>query len=174
MPTKQLIMGSPSTNALTSGVWYMVMGQGGWSGAGYNPIEVVPTACTFSNLSLQALTAPGGATSRTLTLYKNGSATALVATLSGANTSVTDTTHSVSCSAGDLVGYYITKSGSPAASTGSWCITMTPSVDGENVYMGNTVGYAPAAGKYVSPMIALQAGGALESQAEMCFHVLVL
>jgi hypothetical protein len=63
--------------------------------------QPIDRAITVRNWHVKLTTAPGGAVSRTFTLYKNGGATALTLSITGAATSGSDTTHEVSFAAGD-------------------------------------------------------------------------
>ena len=65
-------------------------------------------------------TAPGGAATRTLTIRKNGVATALTVTLTGAETTKTDAVNTVTYNQFDLLSLLQTQSvgPSPAASSG--------------------------------------------------------
>lgn len=82
---------------------------------------VMPTAGTLSNLYVN-ISANASTTSFTVTLNKNGSTTALVATCTGLTTGVfSDTTHSVTCLAGDLITF---QTQSTSVGVGSGCISM--------------------------------------------------
>ena len=63
----------------------------------------VPRAGTARNLRVVLTTAPGGSDTNTLTVYKNGSATALAVAITGASTTGSDLADSVSFAAGDTI-----------------------------------------------------------------------
>jgi hypothetical protein len=73
----------------------------------------------MSNLYVALSAAVGGTDSRTFTIRKNGVATALVVTITGAATTGSDTTDVVSYVAGDLISLVNTESGGgPVNATG--------------------------------------------------------
>jgi hypothetical protein len=81
---------------------------------------VMPSVCTASNLFAAAHSTSTGnpAIAYTLTLWQNGSATALAATIDAAAGSATTTganaTNTISVSPGDLLEWHINESGSPS------------------------------------------------------------
>jgi hypothetical protein len=80
-----------------------------------NNYAIAPYAGTLSNLYMASSGAPGAAQTYTATLYKNGSATALGATISGASaTSANDTTNAVSVAAGDSLQIRLSTTGGVA------------------------------------------------------------
>lgn len=105
------------------------------SGTFNNSSQTIATpmvvAGTFANWTITLTAAPGVGNSRTFTLYKNGSATAVTLTISGASTSNSDTTHSVHYAAGDTIEWRYSNSGSPAAAEFESSIEWTP--DSANV-----------------------------------------
>lgn len=106
-----------------SGTVYASFGfasNGAWDATETNVSTLVanPAGITVTGLAIYLLTAPGGAASRTFTVFKNGSATALAVTVTGAATSQVDTTTMVAFAKGDLMSLRATDSGSPA-STGN-------------------------------------------------------
>jgi hypothetical protein len=77
--------------------------------SGNGLVSISPLAGTFSNLYFNC-TSNASTTNVTITLIKNGSATSLVATITALTTGVfSDTTHSVSVSAGDLLNYSLSQ-----------------------------------------------------------------
>lgn len=76
----------------------------------------VAITSTIYNVYANVSVAPGVGTSVVFTLIKNGSATSLVVTISGTNTSATNTTTRVSLAQGDLACWQVSITGSPAAS----------------------------------------------------------
>jgi hypothetical protein len=63
--------------------------------------QPIDAPITVRNWHVKLTVAPGGAVSRTFTLYKNGAPTALTLSITGAATSGSDTTHEVTFAAGD-------------------------------------------------------------------------
>jgi hypothetical protein len=84
-----------------------------------------PHSGTVSNLQVYITTAPGGGGSWTLTVDKNGTATALQCSISGAGTTCSDSSL-VTIVAGDKIDLDVTPFGSPALTTISWSATVTP------------------------------------------------
>ena len=96
-----------------------VYGQGWGLNFGSPYRLVVSTAGTFQSLCVEVSVAPGGAASRSFTLYKNGASTSLTCTISAANTTASDANHTVSVVAGDYIdGIESIPSSSPAAANG--------------------------------------------------------
>lgn len=88
----------------------------------------VPAAGTFQNWHLILTAAPGGTATRTYTLRKNGSNTALTITFGSGDTDKSDTTHTVSFNAGDTIDFIQTVTGTPAAADMKSSIEFVPSV----------------------------------------------
>lgn len=76
---------------------------------------VFSRASDISNLYVEVSTAPGVGRSYTFTILKNGSATALTATIAGTDTSATDSTHTASFAAGDTVTMECLPTNTPAS-----------------------------------------------------------
>lgn len=95
-----------------------------------------PTAGTFSDLHVDIVTAAGVGNSWTLALRKNASDTSLTVTLSGAETSDSNTAASVSVAQGDAVNFHLTYSGSPGATYRQWYVLFTPTTADETVLVG--------------------------------------
>lgn len=105
--------------------------------------QVIAVAGTVSNLTVNLQTAPGAGKSWTYTLYVNGNPTALTCTISDANTTGSDTTHSVTVAPGDISSWQQTPSGTPAATLFSLSGTFTGTNSGEtNISAGR--GTAPS------------------------------
>lgn len=77
--------------------------------------QVVPAAFTMSNWYMKLGSAPGGVTSYTFKIRKNGVDTALSITITGVATSGTDVVSMVSFAAGDIIDMSITPASTPAA-----------------------------------------------------------
>jgi hypothetical protein len=114
-------------------------GQGTGSGSGVilDYSAVIPTSGILKNLYLKIGSAtPGTGKGWTVTLYKNGVATALACTATGTGGTANDTTHSVSVAAGDTIALYIERYNSPT----STCylnigMMFVPDVDGESLIL---------------------------------------
>lgn len=93
----------------------------------------VPTAGTFKNAGFELTAAPTSG-SLTITLFVNGVATALAPSTSA--TSGRDTTNSVSVSAGDVVYWSVTWSGTPGATVPSTIsVEFDPVTNGESILL---------------------------------------
>lgn len=83
-----------------------------------NVYNLVPTGgFVAKKLFCVVSTAPAGGASRTQTLRVGSAASALTAAISGANTSNSDTTHSVTVAGGALIDFETLPAGTPAADT---------------------------------------------------------
>jgi hypothetical protein len=109
-----------STNALGTTTSYWPPGGGGnaWvTGSSTSANSVMPCAGTLSNLYMNLGTAPGVGTSRIFKILKNGSATGIQVTISGANTTGSDTVNFATYVAGDVISLECSVSGVPASTT---------------------------------------------------------
>jgi hypothetical protein len=96
--------------------------------------SIIPTNGTINSLYVNSSVAPGAAKSWTATLVVNGTDTALTANFSGAATTVgSDTTHSVSVSAGDTAYWRIDPTGTPTVARVYVSAVFTPTIDGESI-----------------------------------------
>ena len=102
-------------NNTASRWWLPACGtSAGSTSPGSDRNNVVPCSGTIDQLYVSGPAAPGAGKSITYTLLVNGVASALTCTISGASqTANSDTTHSVSVSAGDLISIQGTPSGTP-------------------------------------------------------------
>lgn len=115
------IIGGGGITALTATKWYPAGGELDSSAAGESSInQPVPYAGTIKNLYVIITAAPGGATTRTFTLRKNGGSQTVTVTIADPATTGSDTAHSFTVAAGDLIDVYHTVSGAPAAASGHW------------------------------------------------------
>lgn len=108
-----------------------------------NVSMVMPTAGTISNIYAYSNTAPGAAQTYTATLFKNGSAeSALEAQITNSSSGrlASDTTGSVSVSAGDLISVRVVGSASAASATVYCSAVFTPTISGEAVCFANLWG----------------------------------
>ena len=110
-------------NALDFDLFFpMVDGQGGPSPAQALAQYAMPLACTVSTLRVKLSTAGNIKDGRVITLYKNGSTTALSCTL--ASGACTDLTHTVSVAIGDLMNYKIPFATGQSGSSNDGAITI--------------------------------------------------
>jgi hypothetical protein len=91
-----------------------------------NNVEIaVPQGGTVSNLQVRLTTAPGAGASWTLTIDKNGGATALTCSIAGVATTCSDAS-TVTFVNGDTIDLDVTPFSTPALATISWSATITP------------------------------------------------
>lgn len=119
---------------------------------------VMPTDGVIDKLYLQTASAPGATETTVVTLVKNGSDTALTATVANAATTANDTTNTVSVSAGDKV--YLKVVDSSGSASGNCAIGMrwVPTITNEAV-----VGTASATNPSNAALRYVNAGGALSA-----------
>lgn len=106
---------------------------GGWPSATWNGTEAnrrgpIAIAGTIKNLRIAVAVAPGAGTSFTITVYVNGSPSAVTCSVADANTTCSDLTHTASITANDLVSIESVPVGSPGALTqlyGTYIFTST-------------------------------------------------
>lgn len=80
--------------------------------------STLPTSCTTGDIYFNVVTAPGGVTTRTITLRRNSANTTLACTITGAATSCTGSS-AVALSAGDLITIQLTSIAGAVATTGA-------------------------------------------------------
>lgn len=98
---------------------------------------IAPTNFTLDKFYVRLESGPGAGDSFTYTVYKNGSPTSLTTSISDTNVDNSDTTHSVSFTAGDTISIECAGAGSPSAPRHQWGFRVTPTVDGETpIFMG--------------------------------------
>lgn len=88
-----------------------------WNATELNSRSVVPIAGTLKNLYIRLGAAPTAGKSFAFTVEKNGSDSTITCTVSDANTSCNDTTHTLSLAAGDTISIKSVPSGTPTAPT---------------------------------------------------------
>lgn len=81
--------------------------------------QLVSITGNISKLYIALTTAPSGIKTRTFTVYKNGIATALTCTITGAAITGNDIIHTVGITAGDQLSIGMTTDGTPTDSTGA-------------------------------------------------------
>lgn len=125
-----VVMGNTNQSGLgtanTQNVYFSIGGNGlsGFGGIGNNPVALFPFAVTIKNLYCATAVSPGTGHSWALTLQNpTGTDSALTCTISDTNTSCSDSTHSVSVSAGAQIQMHSLTSGT-ANSGGTAVCTM--------------------------------------------------
>lgn len=149
MATKQLIIGGDNSALPSGDVSYASVASGySWSNAAAYRYQCVSTSGTLNNLYISLSSALTGG-SYTICLYQNGNPTSLSVTISSGSSSGSDTTHSVSLSAGDLVCLRCTPSGTSDTPVVYWSSQFTGANTGESLILGcigcdtATTQYAP-------------------------------
>ena len=132
----QPILGGNFNGLATSGTNYGgLMGGEGWASDPKYFTQVFPIAGTLSNLRILLTAAPGVGKSHVFTVMINGSDTAMVITISDANTSG-NYAGGISISAGDYVSIKHTSSGTPATAKTAMGVKFDSGVGGA-VLVGN-------------------------------------
>ena len=117
-----VVLGCKDTTNATTAV-YLAPGGQALATAQATEIQIaMPRAGTLRNLRLKCTGGSNDAT-YTYTLRVNGESSAVTFTVAGGATSGSDTTHSVSAAAGDLVSVQITKSATPATTVKNVSVT---------------------------------------------------
>jgi len=99
--------------------------------------SLISTGGKIKNLQVTLDAAPGEGKSIAVTLYKNGSPTSLVVTISDTDTTGENTSDEVSVVAEDLVCFQTTPSETPASSDVMCSTIFEPTVSDENIYFGS-------------------------------------
>jgi hypothetical protein len=146
------LMANSGSNASNSVTTYMsLQGSNSDTTASANVAQVFPTAGTLKNAYVVLNNAPTAGKSYALTLFKNGIATTITATVSDANTTATDTTNSVTVAAGDILYWAIVPSGTPTARMVSVSLEFDPTINGESVQLyGSNVPPSATAARYLT------------------------
>ncbi|MDX6481331.1 MAG: hypothetical protein QOG85_1841 [Gaiellaceae bacterium] len=85
----------------------------------------LPGVFSVTDLQVRITTAPGGGSSWTLTVDKDGSATALTCSINGAATTCSDASL-FAVAVGDLIDLHVTPIGSPRIARISWSAKLVP------------------------------------------------
>ena len=118
-----------------------------------DPAIVVAAAGTLSNLNLTLTGSPGTGKNYSATLVLNGVDTGLGVSVADAATTATDTTHSVSVVEGDQISLKLVPTGTPTARSPKWCLTFTPTTDGECIFgLGTNLSPSATATNYEQPL----------------------
>lgn len=146
--TTQVIPGSRVT--LVSNATRYIPMYGGWLSATEGHVNApCPTNVSISFLSVELSAAPAGVQSYAFTLMVNGSPSALTCTVTGAATTASDTTHSVSITAGNLIDIKVVGSATAAASA-AWFSTVSISTTANESILLASTSDTIADGRYYS------------------------
>lgn len=108
--------------------------------------EIIPVAGTIDGGYFALTAAPGAGDSRTATLVKNGSDTALVLAITETDTTVSASGAAVDVAAGDTLYWRLDYSGTPAAATGGVSFSFLPDVEGEGFIATKATATLPPTG----------------------------
>ncbi len=128
--------------------------------------QVWPTGGVLDQLYFRVHTAPGSGKTRTLEIYKNGSATGVTCTISDTATLAFDLTNSVTVAADDLISLAETNTGTPANALFSFSMRWTPTVSGKSVWVDRISSSPVASATRYSPAH----GGSNGNQATEANH----
>jgi hypothetical protein len=155
---KSIIIGSTGTSNMVNNAARFVSpfaaGTAGAASVTYGQIQAA-TAGVLSNLYVSIGAAAGADKSYTFAVGLNGSDGDISVVISGDSQVLnSDTTHTTTIAAGDLVNMHITPTGTPTATTAQWAMVFTPTTAGEswhnylnfNSIAAGTTYYAPADG----------------------------
>lgn len=161
------------TSALSASATNYLGLQGSTADATINNQQmVIPTAGTIDKAYFWLAGSPGAGKDYTATLVKNSVDTSLVITISGTNSTGSDTTDSISVVAGDLVYWKIVPTGTPTARVGTIGVRWTPTTDGEYPIMfansaapANTAQRWSGSGNSTWTTSSLQRGGVIPTSS---------
>jgi hypothetical protein len=135
--TVQPLLGGSTGNLSTTVTQYGVLGTIAvvTNTADSTDYPPAPSAGTIGNLYVVLTVAPGAGTSRTITIKKNNSNQTLTCTVSDAATTCNDTSHTFSVTAGDVLSWTATLSGSVVAGIVHVSVTFTPTVANDTMIL---------------------------------------
>lgn len=128
-----LMMGSNNNNASNSATNYsdLIGGIGTAFSATDGDFDIIcPSAGTLTALSVASPAGVPGGTSYALSVHRNNTTDDLTATITAAITAA-QATGSVAWTAGDTLSLKCVPAGTPTARRLGWCVSVTPTTDGE-------------------------------------------
>lgn len=132
---KQVLFGNSGASAPTGTVYAAPMqADASWNATEANVRAPWPTPGVLRNLVVDISAAPTVGNSRTFTLRKTGSGTALTVTISDTATTARITGTDVAVTTGDLLALEHTGSGSPASATARWSLEFEGTTAKESGY----------------------------------------
>lgn len=146
---RSLLFGKLATSSSTSATNYQAPSQTTATAQATENVrqEIASSAGTMRKLRISLDTAPGVGKSYTFKLRVNGADSALVVTISDANTTGVDSSNSVSIAQGDLLSISVTPSGTPTGSvTIRTCLEFTSTVLAESMLLATSGGNAEGSG----------------------------
>lgn len=133
-----LVTGATASNPSNAAVNYALptSGVNNWNANEGSHKAPWAAAGTLANFYVRASVAPGGVAQYVYTVRKNGVDTGMTVTMSGVNTLVSDTTHTVAVVAGDLISISATPTGTPSSPPSvSISFTFTPTTTGDCAFV---------------------------------------
>lgn len=144
---KQVLIGGTTAALTTSGnYWGSVYAGYGLVSVQAQRHQLIAAPGKLRKLKVDLSTAPGVGATRTWTLYVNGVATALAATVTGAATYGEDVTNEVTVAPGDYIVFYISLTGSPAAALPRWSLEFEGDNAAESILL--SCGQSASVGTY--------------------------
>lgn len=128
-----ILMNRVVQQAANTTSYYAIQGDGAPNATETSAYTIMPTDGILDQMYVAVQTAPGGAQTDTFTFRKNASDQSMTATITGAATSASDLTHSVSVAQGDTTSVKIVTSATAAASRIRCSMRFVPTVDGESL-----------------------------------------
>ena len=135
--TEQVWLSKPSTAPTTTAVRYQAPVGAAlmpWATAAATVQAPVSTAGTLKSLYVYFPSAPTAGKSWEMVIMKNGVATSLDCTVADTATTCSDTSDTVSLSAGDLISLRVTPAGTPISSVPTWSLVFEPTTDNAFTY----------------------------------------
>lgn len=126
-------------NTLSIGTEYnSLFGGDNWFATEVNQEQIVSTAGTLKNLYVELNDSPGAGKSYTFTVRQNGAdpASGLVVAIADTATSGSDTSNTISVSAGDRICLKCSGSNSPTARYARWSVDFEGSTANESLILG--------------------------------------
>lgn len=137
IPNQYILMGNGATFA-TATEYVPLSGVGSFTSAANN-MAIIPQACTFENLYISMVAAPGAAKTYTFAYDTNQAATpsAVKCTVSGATaTTCNDVVDSSITIPGAIVNIQQAETGTPISTSTAWGIVCVPTVPGQFPFIG--------------------------------------
>lgn len=128
-----LLMNRVATQAANTTTYYALQGDGAPNITETNSYSIFPTDGILDQMYVAVQTAPGGVQTDAFTLRKNTVDQSCTATITGAATSNSDLTHSVSYAQGDTASVKIVTSATAAATRIRCSFRFRPTIDGESI-----------------------------------------
>jgi hypothetical protein len=176
MRSKILSTANPPSGS-TQGFLPVQINQGAWLSAETNEAQIVAAPGTLSGLRVNLTAAPGVGRSRTVTIRKNGSDTALTVTVSDSDTTAY-VAAPIAVTTGDLLTITTTPFNNPATATLTWCLDFQGSQPNKSLFIANsnlassTISYSAVHGRQ-SPSVSAPGNETLVSANGVLSNLIV-